>query len=468
MEIKNDLVSSSLLNHFVVLALIKAFDQPQAKQRLKTSRLYLACSGGRDSLSLAYACYLLHMMNILPSLPTILHVHHGWQTANDHWAELVSCWAKSHGFACQILKVNLKNKNENSARKLRYQALQSQMQAEDILLLGHHQEDQAETVLMRMIAGAGVQGLSAMKTWQKKQADKDWIWLWRPWIEVGRGQITQFAKQANLPFVDDITNKDDALMRGYLRTQVLPKLDKINPRACANMARTAQLCQQAFLAQQILFEQYKQMLKMSDYRFCRTLSLEQFFNLPQGLQSGFIHDWLLKDEIFAPSYDFSMRVLDLIHRRDNAHQSQLFWQGQNHAYMVCCYDGVLYCYHFKLWSDLQNPSLLKQQRATLQFMVGDFCAVCDLPHGINKTKINIILVNNQQKITIGNHSYRGKKLYQKLRLPVWLRQHLYLLVDEQGREFLVAPMLFWDLQLDNLKTQELSGVWRKLHFTVSA
>ena len=93
-----------LMTDDILTSLSSAFDELALPAHAK---LYLACSGGRDSLALAYACFLLYRQGKIIRLPTILHVHHGWQAANDAWMQLVHRWAIEHGFDCQILRITL-------------------------------------------------------------------------------------------------------------------------------------------------------------------------------------------------------------------------------------------------------------------------------------------------------------------------------------------------------------------------
>lgn len=177
--------------------------------QLQGRRIWLACSGGRDSLSLAYLCQQLYRSGQLSFLPQLLHVHHGLQAANDLWAEQIQDWALKQAIPCQVLRVCVDGHSEQSARKARYEAMMQVMNHEDVLMLAHHGDDQAETMLLRLFNGAGVTGLGGMREWTSKQQpepSRKQITLWRPWLTVRRYQITAYAKANALPFVDDPTN----------------------------------------------------------------------------------------------------------------------------------------------------------------------------------------------------------------------------------------------------------------------
>ena len=176
------------------------------QQALHGRRIWLACSGGRDSLSLAAICQQLYRAGQLPFLPQLLHVNHGMQVASDAWAVQVERWAKQQQIPCQVLSVKVDGDSEQAARDARYAAMMTVMNQGDVLMLAHHSDDQAETVLMRLFNGAGVTGLAGMQAWTKKQlqlsassalAVSKAIYLWRPWLQISRQQITDYAKLIN-------------------------------------------------------------------------------------------------------------------------------------------------------------------------------------------------------------------------------------------------------------------------------
>ncbi|WP_114800560.1 tRNA lysidine(34) synthetase TilS [Moraxella canis] len=418
------------------------------------AKLYLACSGGRDSLALAYACLMLYRQGMIKTLPTLLHVHHGWQAANDTWAQLVERWSDEHGFECQVLKVNLPKNSETHAREARYHAFGKVMNQGDVLMFAHHAHDQAETVLMRLVSGAGLQGLSGMKAWQAKTVCTDettkTITLWRPWLTISRDKISQFAKAHALPYVDDVTNTDPVYARGRIRQDILPHLLALNPKAIENIGRSADLLStaSAMVDQQmeILLASLAHPANQTPYQ--RVLAIQDFFNLSEPEQTLALHRWLQGDEPLPPSHQLSRQVIEMIYRQDNDHSSQLLWQAARSAYVLCRYDDCLYRYRADVWqlfdthmtealADDHGWVLADDGRCQLRLMA-------DISH--------IQKITKNESLIIGKHHYKGKKLAQKLRLPPWLRAHLWR-VTVDDRQYLIAPMMAWDLsssqRLDN-------------------
>lgn len=390
-------------------------------------RLFLACSGGRDSLALAYACYLLYQDGKLPALPTLLHVHHGIQSANDDWARHVHTWAMAHGFICHVLFVKLNKKDETCARNARYQAMMDKMNDGDVLLLAHHEGDQAETVLMRLIYGAGIQGLSGIKAWQDKTLNGKTIRLHRPWLSVSRKDITAFAKTHALPYVDDPTNDDTDNARNFIRNEILPKLHTLNPQASTNIARSAELLTQSHaILNPIITQALMSCLhhNMSDEPHQSVLDIGKLHTFDSHTQSAIIHTWLKSDEPTPPPSHLIAQIITLSHHSPDQ-RAQIFWQGRR-GHVVCRHRQYLYRFYDKAWAFLQG------QDSPLMLTV----------------PADARLLSSTDKVLVPIHGMirhlSGKKLYQTLGVAPFFRQHLHLIERTDGM-WLIAPYQAWQL-----------------------
>lgn len=350
-----------------VLAQVFLNSFEQHKPQLLGRRIWLACSGGRDSLSLAHLCQQLFNAGKLPFLPQLLHINHGMQQANAAWAQQVSTWAQQNKMPCQVLKINLVKKTEQEARQARYEAMIGVMSHQDVLILGHHQDDQVETLLMRLFNGAGVNGLSGMKEWsikssQNQQDAQKNIVLWRPLLTVSRQQITQYVDNEGLTYIDDPTNvvlptsgsdltPDQLNDRAWLRSVLLPHITRRYPKAKQAIARTGQLMQEASV---ILDEQSSLDLSqsiISDRAFCSVLDINQLIKLSTARQSALIHSWLAPTATdLPPSRRLVEDVLSLVHREDNDHQTCLYWDSGAHQYQIRRYQYKLY----RLWDSWEQ------------------------------------------------------------------------------------------------------------------
>jgi tRNA(Ile)-lysidine synthase len=199
------------------------------------TQLAVAFSGGLDSTVLLHATIKAHGKKNVHAF----HVHHGIQKEADQWQ--AHCKAVSKKFGChfdtQNVKLNKLSNIESQARNLRYEALTQMCQAHKIqdLLLAHHLDDQAETVLIQLMRGAGLPGLSAMPQVKSKEL----IHLWRPFLNMRRKDLEIYAKEHQLTWIEDPSNQDESYRRNAIRKTILPTLEKFQEGAIENLSRSA-------------------------------------------------------------------------------------------------------------------------------------------------------------------------------------------------------------------------------------
>jgi len=197
--------------------------------------LAVAFSGGLDSTVLLHATIKAHGKKNVHAF----HVHHGIQKEADQWQAHCKAVAKKFGchFDTQNVKLNKPSNIESQARNLRYEALTEMCQAHKIqdLLLAHHLDDQAETVLIQLMRGAGLPGLSAMPQVKSKEL----IHLWRPFLNMRRKDLEIYAKEHQLTWIEDPSNQDESYRRNAIRKSIMPNLEKFQKGAIENLARSA-------------------------------------------------------------------------------------------------------------------------------------------------------------------------------------------------------------------------------------
>ncbi len=205
--------------------------------------LAVAFSGGADSTAL-----LLAALRVWPQRAVhALHVHHGLQPAADAFAEHARERCAAWGLGCQVLHVQVRRARgdslEEQARLARHAALARA--ARDLgcawLLLGHHADDQAESLLLALLRGAGPAGLAAMPPEVRRAG----VWLGRPLLECPAPRLRAELDAGGVPYVRDPMNEDPALRRGRIRGELLPVLDRLEPAWRRTLGRSAALCAQA-------------------------------------------------------------------------------------------------------------------------------------------------------------------------------------------------------------------------------
>lgn len=191
---------------------------------------------------------LLHLLaEYQPSLGFELHamhVHHGLSPNADDWAAFCKKTCAQLKVPLRVVHVEVSLDDgsgiEAAARQARYQALFDAKA--DYIVLAHHQDDQAETLLLQLFRGAGVKGLAAMAMIDQERR------LLRPLIDVSREELFQYATARRLTWIEDESNLDRRYDRNYLRHELMPQIEtrfkgakKVLSRTAGHMAESAGL-----------------------------------------------------------------------------------------------------------------------------------------------------------------------------------------------------------------------------------
>lgn len=212
----------------------------------KGETVFVAVSGGRDSVTLLH---LIHKLGLVWKLRLgILHVNHGLRgKASDADEAFVRGLAKRLAIPIFVDRVNVAEKAkseglslEHAGREARYHFFEKMAEAKHAhkIVLGHTQDDQAETVLMRIIGGTGLQGLQAIRPKRRLNG----AYLVRPLLEIPRADISAYAKEHALAYREDASNRSLKFLRNRIRLKLLPVLAKsFNPQIKRTLARLPHL-----------------------------------------------------------------------------------------------------------------------------------------------------------------------------------------------------------------------------------
>ncbi len=289
----------------------------------------VSLSGGADSAALAIAASQLCRLTKRPLY--FFHVHHGLFAQADAWVEQVRALARLLDVALEVYEVHVAQDSgmgiEGAARQARYAALERmsdtcQVQA---LLLAHHRQDQAETVLLRLLRGAGVHGLAAMQP----DTQRNGLRLLRPWLDTDRTEllalVEQFTQMTGWVPVSDPSNTDPHYARGALRAGMVPVLQTYWPAWQQTLARHAR---QASEAIEVLDEVARNDLAsldpdQGDGSFC----LKRWRELSAARQAMVLRYWLQEQGVAMPG---DRRLADLLRQLRQlhalGHDRDLLWQ----------------------------------------------------------------------------------------------------------------------------------------------
>jgi tRNA(Ile)-lysidine synthase len=215
---------------------LRGFFRPRLKQE---ERVCVGLSGGMDSVVLLHALWRLSRAGELPVALSAVHVHHGISPYADDWADFCRDYCRRLEAPLTIARVDVPRDSgeglEGAARRLRHGVFAG-LDA-DWLALAHHRDDQAETVLLNLLRGAGVSGAAGMIAVRDQENGPT---LARPFLGLARAILLRYARAQALAWIEDESNDDRHFRRNFLRHAVMPSLQEKFPGASASLARAAE------------------------------------------------------------------------------------------------------------------------------------------------------------------------------------------------------------------------------------
>jgi tRNA(Ile)-lysidine synthase len=216
------------------------------RRGLLGARLVLALSGGLDSMVLLHALHAIAARH--PLQLSAVHVDHGISADAGRWSQFCAQQCAALGIELTTVAVEVARDSgsglEAAARAARYAVLARQ--PADAVLLAHHLDDQAETLLLQLLRGAGPAGLAAMG--ELRALPESRALLLRPLLEIPRAELAGYAARQQLAWVEDDGNATLDFDRNYLRHEVLPRIATRFPgyrqtwlRASRNLADASEL-----------------------------------------------------------------------------------------------------------------------------------------------------------------------------------------------------------------------------------
>lgn len=259
-------------------------------------RFLVAYSGGLDSHVLLHS--LAREQQNLDGISLLaVHINHGLSPNADQWARHCAEQCAQLGVAFKQLEIDARaevgESPEAAAREGRYDILASLMEEGDCLLTAHHQDDQAETLLLQLLRGAGPRGLAAMPAYAVF-ADG---WHARPLLAFRREQLLSYGEEAGLSWVDDESNSDTRYERNFLRHDILPRLRSRYPAVAATLSRSAGLCAEAAELLAVVAREDLAAVQRDE----RSLSVTAAQALGEVRGRNLLHQWCRDRDLPTPS-----------------------------------------------------------------------------------------------------------------------------------------------------------------------
>jgi tRNA(Ile)-lysidine synthase len=397
--------------------------------------VWVGFSGGLDSTVLLSS--LANLRKDFSSLSLhAIHINHGLHVHADLWQQHCVSFCEDLNIDVCIQKIDVKSVIKNQsveavARDMRYQVFSELLNENDYLFTAHHLDDHTETIFLQLLRGTGLKGLSGIP-FQKKLAKGSLI---RPFLDVSRQDLLNYATENNLNWVEDGSNDSLQFDRNFLRKEIVPKLKQRWPALNASMRRMSQHVAEAQqLLQNIAAEDF---LKVSEIP-SRQLSIQKLIQFNLIRQKNILRYWFEILGYKAPPTLKLNEVLKYVNHLRKDAKVIVHWPGVE----IRIFNDYLYALDIRVPHD---PSLEIEWDLSSDLL---------LPNNLGVLKAesikSIISLPAQQKLMIkfrqggerfhphnriGSHPL--KKLFQEWKVPPWERDRIPLIYLEN--ELMIIP-----------------------------
>lgn len=371
------------------------------------NRFWIAYSGGIDShvllhfLAAHFADYPLHA----------IHINHQLLPEAEAWATHCQHICAALKIPCSVIPVDISLSQrqgiEAAAREARYQAFAHVMKAGDLLFTAHHQDDQAETVLLQLLRGAGLKGLSAMPSIMPFAEG----FLVRPFLKFKRHDLFIYAKANGLDWIDDHSNLSLHYDRNYLRHRLFPILQKRWPQASKTLASFAIHCAE----QEALLSEYTQqdLIKIQG-SYPNTINVLLLKKLTYERQAATLRQWIRQLGLPTPTRKVLKEILTSVLNAKPDAVPYVQWSNTK----VHRYRNNLFAFSS---TSRQTKELTAEEKTWCE------------QHKLKPATKNIVMQirfrqgGEKFKPCKSRHTHELKKLFQAWSVPPWLRDQIPLI-----------------------------------------
>jgi len=358
---------------------------------LSDKYIVVALSGGVDSVVLLH-----YLCKHYPGQVRAVHINHNLSMYCHQWQGFCESLCKKSEIDFTSVDISIENTSniEEIARKKRYLSLTSELKDNEVLCTAHHQDDQAETLLLQLFRGCGVAGLAAMPN--SKQLDNGE--LYRPFLALSRKQILEYAVSNHLGWIEDDSNHNLNFRRNLLRLEYVPNLAKVFQGLVANIARSAKHQSDALdLIRQLAEMDIESNALIKNGK----LQTEGLMRLSGTRAINVIRHHLNQLNYLSPSEKVMAEIITLIGAKEDA-KSLVAWRD----YELRRFQGELY------FIDKKTPQQIR-----------------DCPHFVEFSNLPNFAIHFRQegqkvKLKGKGHSQSLKKVLQEANIPPWERQTL--------------------------------------------
>jgi len=407
--------------------------QDNFKQNNANLEILLGLSGGLDS------CVLLHLLaNMQTQLDfklKAIHVHHGLSSSADDWLNFCKQKCKLLDIEFDAVKVKINEKGslgiEGEARELRYEAIKKKQKG--VVALGHHQNDQAETLLLQLLRGSGLKGLAGMPEFDEERK------FWRPMLNIKKELLEKYASENDIKYIKDESNEDINFDRNFIRKKVLPLIESRYPASIETISRSATNISEG--------HQINELLALDDSKNVMSddgshLLIENLNKLPNLRAINLIRWWLSFNDLLMPSkknVEELFRQVKLI-KKDTSLNLKISNDRSIRAFddklLIVSIMNDLPSYHFK-WAGQEEIEL--PNKSKLHFVKTKKGGLSLSKLGAKSLYIKSRTGGEKLKSFPDQPSRSLKYLFQKADIPHWERDQVPLVYANE--QFVAVPNL---------------------------
>ncbi|XZR52867.1 MAG: tRNA lysidine(34) synthetase TilS [Enterobacteriaceae bacterium] len=390
---------------------------------IKNNKKYLiAYSGGVDSSALLHILFNLSKTLLKNISLRAIHINHNLNINSNIWVKHCYLFCKKKKIKLIIKNINIKKKNnlEERARKLRYKIFKKIILNDEILLLGHHLQDQCETFFLSLKRGSGPSGLSCMSF--KKKMGKNY--LIRPFLNIKKKIINKYVIKNKIKYIIDNSNYDTKYDRNFLRLKILPIINKRWPEFYISIFKSSILCaNQEYIIHKIL---QKTILKIQNSK--KALSINYLKKTKLIKCYLIIKKWINQFNVKTPSFKKIKKIWNEIALSNINSKPKI---------NIKLYQINRYCKYLYLLPVTYNIKNIiinckKKKKIILPNNIGKLIFnskegyIIQAP--LKKQKITIKFLDKNKYNIIGKiHSIKIKKIWKELGIAPWLRNKIPLI-----------------------------------------
>ena len=409
-------------------------------------KCYVAFSGGADSMALLRA--LADIREDSGLVPHAIHINHGVQPDAERWEQHCADQANHLDLPFTAItgtKQPTKGSGpEDRWRQLRLTAFESLMKEEDVVCTAHHLSDQAETLLLNLFRGSGIDGWAAMPRIRSLGRGR----LVRPLLEVSRDSLLAYLKSTGLKWIEDPSNEDTRFDRNFLRQEVMPLLEQRWPAVQRTLFESTQRAAEARLIVQTTMES-----NIAERTPCPgVLDLGGLAGEKPFLKQ-LIRFWL-NSEGHAPLPGSRLEsFVDQILDATSESKASVAWDGH-----------VVRWYDHSLWMDMDQPedwqaveSWTGTDTVRLGAVAGEF--ELDPPRDLGRFRLHRRTGGERFSLCPEQNSRSLKEWFRQAGLPYWYRNQVPLLF-EQADLVAIGDHPVSESLLEKLAKQHSRLIWR--------